>query len=359
MEFFPGAGNTYAVRDARNDTHAYPRRQLVIHYVAARPSSLLAGDLHRLVIMKITSLLVATDFSAGAEVALASALPFAQRLGASIHLLHVVEGFSGGAWGSEIYVSNIAELQAAIVRDAEVRLGRAADAIEHKLKVTTEVQVGRAAATVVDVARRRKSGLIVSGTHGRTGLSHLLMGSVAETIVRTAPCPVLTARTPREGLRQIVVATDFSPTADAALSCAVGIASAFGASLHLLHVVEDPFRSTVGARYEQTLAEIHEWLMMDARARLSQSLAALRAITASSEAIAGTAAAGITGRAANLDADLIVMGTRGRSALAHVLLGSVADRVMRTASCPVVTVRTDAILDTEQSDQSMAARSQS
>lgn len=115
-------------------------------------------------------ILLATDFSDVAEHAAAIARAYARALGAALHILHV-------AWpGDELA--------------GRVLLGMEKDA-GPDIAVTTAVEFGSPAARIVDYARRHQIDLIVVGTHGRTGVSRVLLGSVAERVIRTAPCPVL------------------------------------------------------------------------------------------------------------------------------------------------------------------------
>jgi universal stress protein A len=145
--------------------------------------------------MTISRILVPTDFSPDADAALTYASELAAVVGASVHLLHVVEDpLAAGVWSSEVYTAEIAGLQINLVRDAEQRLGHYEGAATGRL--TTEVRTGPAARAIIDVAKDKGIDLIVMGTHGRTGLAHALMGSVAERIVRHASCPVLTLRRP-------------------------------------------------------------------------------------------------------------------------------------------------------------------
>ena len=146
--------------------------------------------------MKFTRILVATDFSLDADAGLAYALALAKSIPASVHVLHVVENpLAAGVWSSDLYTSEIAGLQINLVRDAEKRLRAGIRSLDHPgVKLTTEVRTGRAGSTIVECARDRESDLVVIGTHGRTGLAHLVMGSVAEHVVRHAPCPVLVIR---------------------------------------------------------------------------------------------------------------------------------------------------------------------
>jgi nucleotide-binding universal stress UspA family protein len=143
--------------------------------------------------MTINRILVPTDFSADANAALTYALGLARKFDAPVHLLHVVEDpLAAGVWSSEIYTAEIAGLQVNLVRDAEERLRRTVP--DDAGIVTTEVRTGHAAKQITEAARDTKSDLIVMGTRGRTGVAHVIMGSVAERVVRLAPCPVLTLR---------------------------------------------------------------------------------------------------------------------------------------------------------------------
>lgn len=136
----------------------------------------------------ISRILVPTDFSDASDVALDYARSLAAQLGASVELLHVLEDpFVAEGLLAEAYVTEGPSVRADLLADARARL-------EHRATpgVTTTVLFGRGAATIVDYAAHSDANLIVMGTHGRTGLAHLVMGSVAESVVRTARCPVLT-----------------------------------------------------------------------------------------------------------------------------------------------------------------------
>lgn len=142
----------------------------------------------------ITRILVPVDFSAHSDRALRYAARLAGQVGASVELLHVVEDITYGAF-SEIYVPNMPDLIQEMVNDGVQRLTSLKGTLfPHGADVETIVFVGRPASAIVDHAKAGGFDLIVMGTHGRTGLSHMLMGSVAERVVRTAPCAVLTVR---------------------------------------------------------------------------------------------------------------------------------------------------------------------
>ncbi len=145
-------------------------------------------------------ILVPVDFSAHSDLALRYATTLADRLGATVEVLHVVEDpFVSGAWRAEAVVPNVPELLADLVRAARAKLDDVATAAASKgLRLTTTVlttvATGEPADSICNYARTEKFDLIVMGTHGRRGVSHALMGSVAERVIRKAPCPVLTVR---------------------------------------------------------------------------------------------------------------------------------------------------------------------
>jgi nucleotide-binding universal stress UspA family protein len=144
----------------------------------------------------ITNILVPVDFSPHAEYAFTYATRLAERFGAKLALLYVVDdSFVTGGWSSEIYVSNVPELMENLIADADGRLATLkASAAALGLTAETAVIRGRPAHAIVEHAKNGGFDLIVMGTHGRTGVSHVVMGSVAERVLRKAPCPVLTVR---------------------------------------------------------------------------------------------------------------------------------------------------------------------
>jgi len=147
---------------------------------------------------RITRILVPTDFSATADAALDYAYVMAERFGASLELLHVLDDpFVVDGMAAEAYVSEAPALRTAMLQEAQERLRHRASAREAMPTIGTEVLFGHGARTIAEYAAERGADLIVMGTHGRTGFAHLLLGSVAEQLVRTAPCPVLTVRQPR------------------------------------------------------------------------------------------------------------------------------------------------------------------
>ena len=148
---------------------------------------------------------------------------------------------------------------------------------------------------------------------------------------------------------RILVPTDFSPPSDAALEYARILAAKFGSTLRILHVIDDPSASSdfVGDGFAPSTEEIRIGLLAHARKRLGQlmNLVDRSRYHAHADAVLGTPAEAIIDFASATGTSLIVMGTHGRTGLAHLLMGSVAEQVVRTAPCPVLTVRQVAVAD--------------
>ena len=145
------------------------------------------------------------------------------------------------------------------------------------------------------------------------------------------------------GFARILVPTDFSPPCEAALATAGALATQFGADIHLIHVLEDPSTTAADASDVSTdgPSGLRESWRKEAQAQLNALLdppkdVQFRVITG---VMFGSPARAIVNYARDYAINLIVMGTHGRSGFAHLLLGSVTERVVRTAECPVLTIR--------------------
>lgn len=146
----------------------------------------------------IKNILVATDFGEASDSALRYGRELAGRFGATLHVLNVVENFYVTTFGAETYAAVVPEMQREIEVAARKRLDEELiDSDRSGPPVKPVVMTsGSPAYAIVDYARENGVDLIVMGTHGRGALAHLLMGSVAERVVRIASCPVLTVRSP-------------------------------------------------------------------------------------------------------------------------------------------------------------------
>ncbi len=152
--------------------------------------------------MKVKRILAPVDFSEVSHQSLDEATSLAGQLGASVVILHAVEPvyFAGTMFGPEINVPHLVEEQRRAAKSAmEKMLGR----LQKKgIAATGLVETGIPQDVILKTAEAKNCDLIVMGTHGRSGVTHLLLGSVAEKIVRSAKCPVLTVRAkePKKGV---------------------------------------------------------------------------------------------------------------------------------------------------------------
>ena len=299
----------------------------------------------------VKSILFATDFSDASEAALPYAAAFSARYGSHIHLTHVlpeVTFLRPGVPVSAVIGSAYEDARSGVHQKMQ-RLARRFKDYPH----CTYVRHGEIPRVVSDLVREQEIDLVVAGTHGRTGLGRLIMGSVAEEILRQAPCPVLTVgpnvvsatvrKLPyrdREGspcpaeVRDILYATDFKHRSNQAITLAISLAREFHARLGLLHVIDDygdRLHKQPGA-VDQALRELRELVPEDAGLRHAPE--ALAQFGVPSESILQTAAERETG--------LIILGARpaNRHLKAATHLGTgVAHRIIVGANCPVLTVR--------------------
>jgi nucleotide-binding universal stress UspA family protein len=146
--------------------------------------------------IKITNILVATDFSETSASALSYGREFARTFGATLHVLHIVENALMWA-GPEAAGVDFVQLQADIAAEARKTMDRVVTAEDRaQLKAVTTVRTGSPALEIAAYAKAEGIDIILVGTHGRGMIGHLLMGNVAEKLVRIAPCPVLTVHHP-------------------------------------------------------------------------------------------------------------------------------------------------------------------
>ncbi len=146
--------------------------------------------------IKLDRILVPTDFSDFSRPAMQYGCAMAARFGAELHLLHIVPDPAMLVPEAAAFSVETMQTQSeSLVKDAEAMLEKLPpDGWENEKPTVREVRVGAAFIEIIDYARENSIDLIVIGTHGRSGLMHILMGSVAERIVRKAPCPVLTVK---------------------------------------------------------------------------------------------------------------------------------------------------------------------
>ena len=291
----------------------------------------------------LRTILAATDFSATANLALAWAEEIARAHGACVEIVH--------ALNLPLLVPEMAaptaEFLDAVEQAAERTLREAVGRIRGGgCEVKARLVPGQPSQVVLDVARQLQPDLIVLGTRGLTGIRHLLLGSTTERVVQHARVPVLSVHPedlhPDRPVKTILVPTDFSEDADLAIDAALRLLSHGETEerLVLLHVYNLPIEYTAYGPIPLSASFLAD-AGAKAQARLEEKADALRRPWLAIETTVreGYPPEVICAEAARTDADLIAMGTRGRTGLGHLLLGSTAERVVQTANRPVVTVR--------------------
>jgi nucleotide-binding universal stress UspA family protein len=285
----------------------------------------------------IKTILFATDFSSCAERAFQYALQMASAWQASLHVFHVLEfqpGMDPEFPVSRLYLDELRKT-AGEQLDALVRRARS-----HGAPVSQQQAVGIPSQEIRETARKLAVDLIVLGTHGRTGLAHILLGSTAERTVTSAPCPVMVVREDdgvAKGFERILAPIDFSDCSLDALEYAARMARQFKAKLTILHVMEpEAYGLDFTLRHAPDPARIERL-----RNRLADLTASLTrsGIEAEHGLRGGLPVDTILNAERSQPADLIVMGTHGRRGLSHLISGSVTHAVLRQARCPVLTVR--------------------
>ena len=322
--------------------------------------------------LHIEKILVPVEINEHATGVVRWAAFLAQTLGSRLTLLHVNESVS--TLRSQQEHSNdpeelahlLTELHTTYDQAAQLRLNALVEHGCEGLAVDLAFIEGNAKAAIVDYAKEQNFDLIVMGTHGRPWYQHLLLGSTAEAVLRTSTLPVIVVRNQdseacKPQLKKLLFPSDGSSAWYKSESWLKGLAQngvTEGGEIVLLHVIENPmadvyepdsieidFQSLMQEaqqhppRYAQPFWEHAHRVAEDKLQRLGQELQTdKRGVTVCVRE--GIASEQILSCAKEKDIDLIVMPTHGRTGLPHLLLGSVTEKVVRTARCPVLTVRT-------------------
>jgi nucleotide-binding universal stress UspA family protein len=285
-----------------------------------------------------TKILLATDGSTEAELAAETASELAKQTGSELYVLHVL--------ALPIDTQDPSSFEPEVRRQMEERASATLEELVGGIESSggkvagSHLGVGRPDAELVEEAEEIGAGLIVMGSRGYGPIRQALVGSVSDSVVRHAHCPVLLVRgEPLAFPTNILLATDGSEEVVLATATAADVAERTGSELHVVHVGElrpvyHPEMRGYLARYEQ--------LREDAQHLLEGQVDEI-------ESAGGTVARAhlrmghpdteIVGLAGRLGAGLIVVGSRGRGPLRRALMGSVSDSVVRHAHCPVLVVR--------------------
>jgi nucleotide-binding universal stress UspA family protein len=302
----------------------------------------------------IRRILCPVDFSDHSKRALDHALAIAKWYDSTVTVLHVSPVMPTAAYVSGSGMPAYATLTTA-ERDAIMQSMRRFAGGETRAggQMEFEATEGGTVATILDRATALPADLLVLGTHGRSGFERWVLGSVTEKVLRRALCPVLTV--PKDSgdavpvvFRRVVCAIDFSECSLHALDYATSLAQEANAQLTVVHVVE-LLADLPGEGHETVLAgprNIREYVALaeeEGRARLTDAVSAhVRASVPANTVLAvGKPYREILRVAAEHGADLLVVGVHGRGVIDRMLFGSTTQHLVRQASCPVLTLRTD------------------
>lgn len=281
--------------------------------------------------MSFQHIVVGTDFSAPSERAVRVAASLAERSGARLTLLHVYDPspISPVVTYPTSALSG-ADLGKQLEADARKNLDEAVKTVDMDGEATAALVADRhAAAATCSFAGEHGADLLVVGSHGRTGLQRFLIGSVAEKVLRHAPCPTLVVRAqpaPASFPARVHVCTDFSATAAAGIELAKDLVAAFGSKVRLVHA-EDP--SSLDSTVEREVtAERRGELETLHRLHFAGEPAA--------DVVLGQDVAdAIVTHARQTEPDALVLASHGKGMIEKLLVGSVTERVARHAPCSV------------------------
>lgn len=292
----------------------------------------------------IESILIPTDGSEGARAGARRGIDLAATLDADLHVLSVLDSREIDPPLSTLDVDERTERERLLEDGAE----RAVDTVRELARthisgrVSTAVERGipfRAIDAYVDT---HDIDLIVMGTHGRTGLERVLLGSVAEKTLRTVDVPVVTVSPSADivdvgdvAYDDILLPTDGSEGAELAVEWGIALAEVYGATIHTVYSVDTSRFAGV-----EGMAEIHDALEQTGRHALETVREHARAadVSVAGSIASGPAARTILSYSEEHDVDLIMMGTHGRSGIERYLIGSVTETVVRNADVPVCCV---------------------
>ncbi len=291
--------------------------------------------------LKIERILCPVDFSDASGLAYDYAQSFARRYDSTLYVEHVVEPF-GSRYGYLSMGEATSEVRAGLDSQARGELEEFISTHRRNGRIPEAVvEVGPVMEGILGFARQESIDLIVMGTHGRRGVDRFLLGSVAEKVLRKSRCPVLAVRKPAHGflrkagevggidLRKIVFCTDFSDASAQALDYALSMAMEFNSELTLLHVLEDiPGDTDIRELTDGVMEKLGKLITPDAG-----DWCKVKPVVR-----IGKPYQEIIQLALENQADLIVMGVRGRNVLDLAVFGSTTHRVIQLGSCPVLAV---------------------
>jgi nucleotide-binding universal stress UspA family protein len=286
-------------------------------------------------------ILVGHSLSPDGDMALRSAAVLAERAHAALYLLHVVEPYPIYQRMRFPTVPAHAMLEEVVLKVRAQLNDLATSSLLSRFPVETDAHAGKPFVEIIKACRTWNANVIVVGVSPR-GADRFL-GSTGERVLRKSPVPVwLVKREFLPGPKTILIPIDFSPASRDAAEEALALVRGFGGRAVFLHVLD--IRYLYPAAYGIEPIIVPPVTPEDVEPEWQEFLSTLPLtdIAWEKQTREGPAAPQIAEAAAELSADLVVIGTHGRTGVAHMLLGSVAEAVLRLTDCSILTVRPDA-----------------
>jgi nucleotide-binding universal stress UspA family protein len=288
----------------------------------------------------------ATDFSDLAEGVVAYGIAMARRFDAKLYICHVVDLPTVSAYGEAVF--DPLEYQQRFTETARREIDHmVGDAgVDYQALVT----IGNTTDEISRLAREYIADLVITATHGRSGLKRFFLGSATERLMRILPCPLLVLRgteklsdktTPKSfPFKKILVGCDFSEDAELALQHSLSLAQEFESDLHLVHVVEPSEYRDLLSLQEESVEKLRQDLYDTIKKKLNALVPqeALNWIRLETGLLVGKPYAELIRYAKLHEIDLIALGIRGHGMVEELLVGSTTDRVIRQAPCPVLSI---------------------
>ncbi|MFZ7113511.1 MAG: universal stress protein [Desulfatiglandales bacterium] len=297
--------------------------------------------------INIQKILCTTDFSPFSNFAVSYSLALTREFEAKLSICHVIDLTTAGMYGEAFWAFEEQQerIRERALRELEEFIGP--QSVDWEPLITS----GHPADEITRLSQENAVDLVVSATHGRSGLKRFIIGSVTGRLMRTLPCPLLVVQSKEEALKpplggelrmkRILVGCDFSDDSGLAFQYGVSLAQEFQAELHLVHVIEPSAYRDLVKPNSSSIEELRETIRASLSEKLENMLPeeAFSWCTVKTALLSGQPHQELIEYAQLNEMDLIVLGIRGHSMVESLIIGSTTDRVTSRSPAPVLCVR--------------------
>lgn len=296
--------------------------------------------------VKFKKLICATDFSDLSNQAMPYGVALAREFDAKLYICHIL-GLPSTAIYGEILLDP-AEQQEKAINHAHDKIRELID--DRPIAWEPLVVAGHTADEIARQAEEKHADLVITATHGRSGLKRIILGSVVERLIHTLTCPILAIPGPALknaddaqktfNFQRILIGCDFSTISNMAFQYGLSFAQEFQSELHLIHVIEPPVYRNFDRNGDKEESEFQPGLREYLLDRLDKMVPedARNWCNSKTALLDGKPDEELTRYADSRDIDLIVLGVRGQALVEKMFVGSTTERVIRRASCPILSV---------------------